>query len=146
MFKIVKECYQILVYCVFLLYITCFGQKLFTHNVFSLFLYKIIVWAKNRWCKISIHHCSCKQLYITNLIQFINNPIIIIGCIHSWGTTIGTMTPFFLVSWVLKQNECCEMLNSERRTCIYRLLTNKCYLMNYLNQLNKFWTPCSNIE
>jgi hypothetical protein len=129
MFRIIKECYQNLVYYVLLLYITCFGQKLFIHNVFSPFFSKAILWARNKWWKISIHHCSCKQLYIINLIQFKNNPIIIIGCIHNWGTTIGTITPFFLVSWVLKQNECYEMINNERKTCIFRLLTNKCYLM-----------------
>jgi len=44
MFKIIKECYQDLIYCVFLLYITCFRQKLFTHNVFSPFFNKTIVW------------------------------------------------------------------------------------------------------
>ncbi len=146
MFRIIKECYQDLIYYVFLLYITCFGQKLFTHNAFSHFFNKTIVWARNRWWKISIHHCSCKQFYITNLIQFNKNPIIIIGCTHSWGTTIGTITPIFLVSWVLKQNECFEMLNNERKTCIFSLLTNKCYLMIYLNRLNKFWMPCSSIN
>jgi hypothetical protein len=123
-----------------------FWKKKFTHNVFSPFFNKTIVWVKNRWCKISIHHCSCEQLYINNLIQFNNNPIIIIGCTHSCGTTIGTITPFFLVSWVLKQNECYEMLNNEKKTCIFRLLTNKCYLMNYLIQLNKFWMACSSIN
>jgi hypothetical protein len=123
-----------------------FWKKKFTHNVFSPFFNKTIVWARNRWWKISIHHCSCQQLYINNLIQFNNNPIIIIGCTHSCDTTIGTITPFFLVSWVLKQNECYEMLNNEKKTCIFRLLTNKCYLMNYLIQLNKFWMACSSIN
>ncbi len=72
-------------------------------------------------------------------------------CIHDWGTTIGTMTPFCLVSWVLKQNECCQMLNNESRICTFKLSTNKCYnewfksIEHILNVLFKY-EPKRNIR
>ncbi len=60
----------------------------------------------------------------------LKNPIIIAcysPCIHRWGTTIKTMTPFCLMSKVLKQNQHFKMLNNERGICMFNLSINKYY-------------------
>jgi hypothetical protein len=71
-----------------------------------------------------------------------------IRCIHDWGTTTTTMTPFCFMSIVLKQG--LNKMNVLRCSTIKRgylclsfQLIN--VLMNDSNQLNKFWMFCPSI-
>jgi hypothetical protein len=66
------------------------------------------------------------EMYLLALVSHINT----IKCIHGWGTTIETMTTLSCVlnsKTRTQQNECSEMLNSERGICMFKFSINKCY-------------------
>jgi len=68
----------------------------------------------------------------------------IFGCIHGWGTTIKTMTPICLVSWVLKQgiSKINIILNNEMGYVFLGFQPIN-VIMNDSNQLNIFWMSYS---
>jgi hypothetical protein len=68
------------------------------------------------------------------------NNLQIFGCIHGWGTTIGTMTPICSISWVLKQglSKMNIMLNNEKGY-VFLGFQSINIVINDSNQPNFFW-------